>query len=151
MELILWRHADAEEGEPDQDRVLTSKGRKQAARMAEWLHRRLPSRYALMSSPARRAHETALALCDSPRIVRGLAPGAGPAAYLAACGWPGRRGVAVLVGHQPDLGTALCSLLGGKAAADWSVRKGALWWLHHRVREGRGQVVVRAVVGPDLV
>ena len=44
MDLILWRHAEAEdaaEGQGDLDRVLTSRGEKQAARMAAWLDRQL--------------------------------------------------------------------------------------------------------------
>ena len=35
MELILWRHAEAEMGEPDEGRALTAKGHKQAWKMAE--------------------------------------------------------------------------------------------------------------------
>ena len=35
MDLILWRHADADEGERDMARKLTPKGRKQAARMGK--------------------------------------------------------------------------------------------------------------------
>ena len=62
MELILWRHADAEEGERDLERKLTSKGRKQAARVAQWLQHRLPSKFTVICSPARRARETADAL-----------------------------------------------------------------------------------------
>ena len=38
MELILWRHAEAEDAEPDLTRNLTSKGNRQAALMARWLH-----------------------------------------------------------------------------------------------------------------
>ena len=34
MDLILWRHCEAEPGEPDLGRRLTSKGLKQAERMA---------------------------------------------------------------------------------------------------------------------
>lgn len=56
----------------------------------------------------------------------------------------------VIVGHQPDLGRAAASLLAG-TAGDWSVKKGALWWLVHRLRERQAQVVVRAVIAPDLV
>ena len=33
MDLILWRHAEAEPGEPDLGRRLTAKGLKQAERM----------------------------------------------------------------------------------------------------------------------
>ena len=39
MDLILWRHAEAEPGAPDHGRRLTPKGEKQAARMAAWLER----------------------------------------------------------------------------------------------------------------
>ena len=45
MDLILWRHAeahDAQEGEDDLLRTLTTRGEKQAARMAVWLDRQLP-------------------------------------------------------------------------------------------------------------
>jgi hypothetical protein len=31
---------------------------------------------------------------------------------------------------------------------DWSVQKGAIWWLESR---GRDEAVVRAVVAPDLI
>src|SRR3954452_13252336 len=55
MDLILWRHAEAEPGEPDLGRRLTPKGLKQAARMAEWLDARLPDTCKILSSPAERA------------------------------------------------------------------------------------------------
>ena len=61
MELILWRHADAEDGIRDSERKLTSKGVKQAARMAKWLLPRIGEdvviRRVLRSGPNRpRAH-----------------------------------------------------------------------------------------------
>ena len=150
MDLILWRHADAAEGGRDLDRKLTAKGRKQAARVAEWLTARLPSRYAVMSSPARRARETADALGARYKIVEKLAPGASSKDILEAAAWPAHKGAVVIVGHQPDLGRAVATLLTGKDA-DWSVKKGGLWWLTHRERDGKGQVVVRAVAAPDLL
>ena len=69
MDLILWRHADAAEGERDMERKLTAKGCKQAARMAEWLTARLPSRTLVLASPARRSCETADALGTSVATV----------------------------------------------------------------------------------
>ena len=45
MDLILWRHAEAEdwtEGCDDLQRSLTGRGEKQAKRMAAWLDRQLP-------------------------------------------------------------------------------------------------------------
>lgn len=150
MDLILWRHADAAEGGRDLERKLTARGRKQAARMAEWLTERLPSRYQLLSSPARRARETADALGAKYRISERLAPGAAPADILEAAGWPSRKGAVVVVGHQPDLGRVAAVLLAG-AEGDWSVKKAGLWWISDRERGGEQQVVLRAAMEPDLL
>lgn len=150
MELILWRHADAEEGERDMERKLTGKGRKQAARVAQWLQRRLPSKFTVICSPARRARETADALDARYKISDRLAPGAQVADLIEAAGWPKRKGVMILVGHQPDFGRAAATLVTGEPA-DWSVKKGGLWWLESRVRGGDARVAVRAVIAPDLV
>jgi hypothetical protein len=32
-----------------------------------------------------------------------------------------------------------------------AVRKGAVWWLSHRVRDGISAIVVKVVIGPDFV
>ncbi len=150
MDLILWRHADAEEGERDLERRLTAKGRKQALRVGEWLTARLPGRHTVLASPARRARETADALGTRYKIVERLAPGAAPGEILQACGWPSHKGAVVVVGHQPDLGRVAALLVCG-AEGDWSVKKGGLWWLSNRERGGEIQVVVRAVLAPDLI
>lgn len=150
MDLILWRHADAAPGNRDLERKLTAKGRKQAERVSAWLVARLPGRYTVLASPARRARETADALGSRYRIVERLAPGAAPGDILEACGWPSHKGAVVVVGHQPDLGRVAALLVAG-AEADWSVKKGGLWWLSNRERGGETQVVVRAVLAPDLI
>jgi phosphohistidine phosphatase len=150
MDLILWRHADAAEGGRDLDRKLTAKGRKQASRVAEWLTARLPGKYLVLSSPARRARETADALNVRYKIAEQLAPGAAIEAIVEAAGWPKHKGTVIIVGHQPDLGRAVASLIAG-INADWSVKKGGLWWLQRRERDGTKQVVVRAVIAPDLL
>jgi phosphohistidine phosphatase len=149
MDLIVWRHAEAEDGVPDLERRLTAKGRKQAERVAQWLLQRLPARFAVIASPAARAQQTAEALGVPVKTDRSLAPGASPAALAEACGWPDYKGAAVVVGHQPDLGRALAELLGAKAGL--SIKKGGLWWISNRVRDEKDQVVVRAVVSPDLL
>jgi phosphohistidine phosphatase len=150
MDLIIWRHAEAEDGVPDLERKLTAKGRKQAERVAQWLLQRLPARFALLSSPAARAQQTAEALGVPIKTDKALAPGATPAAIVKACGWPDYKGAAVVVGHQPDLGRLVGQLVAG-SAMNCSIRKGGLWWISNRVRDEKDQVVVRAVVSPDLL
>src|SRR5512147_340343 len=104
MDLILWRHAEAEDGPPDLERRLTPRGHKHAARVAEWLLQRLPAKFVVLASPARRAQETAQALGVAFRTVVALAPGASVQAILKAADWPDRKSSVVIVGHQPDLG-----------------------------------------------
>jgi len=149
MDLIIWRHAEAEDGAPDLERKLTAKGRKQAERVAQWLLQRLPARFAVIASPAARAQQTAEALGVPVKTDQALAPGASPAAIIKASGWPDYKSAAVVVGHQPDLGRAVAELLG--ANGSFSIKKGGLWWISNRVRDEKDQLVVRAVVSPDLL
>lgn len=150
MDLILWRHCEAEPGEPDLGRRLTSKGAKQAERMAEWLERHLPDSCRILVSPADRAQQTALALQRKSRTVPELAPGASVTSVLAAANWPDSREPVMLVGHQPTLGMIASFLLSGEEAY-WSVRKGAVWWLSNRVRDGGAAIVLKVVIGPDFL
>ena len=151
MNLILWRHAEAEDAEPDLARRLTARGRKQAARVAHWLRGRLPERYVVLASPATRTRQTAEALVDHYEVDLRLAPDADVARYIAATQWPegpkAASGTVVVVGHQPVIGRLASLLLAGQEM-DWSVRKGGLWWLTSRDRSGQQQIVLRAVVDP---
>jgi len=150
MDLILWRHCEAEPGEPDLGRRLTSKGLKQAERMAQWLDTHLPDTCRVLVSPADRAQQTAVVLRRKFRTVPELVPGATVAAVLAAANWPDSREPVLIVGHQPTLGAVASFLLSGEEAY-WSVRKGAVWWLSNRAKEGGAAVVLKVVVAPDFV
>ena len=145
MDLILWRHAEAEDGKPDLARRLTPKGRQQAARVAAWLRRVLPRQVQLIASPAARAQETAQALGVSIETSPLIAPGAAVASILRAADWPAAQGTVVVVGHQPDFGRAASFLVGG-VEREWHIDKGALWWL-----ESAHPVLVKAVTSPDLL
>ena len=150
MDLILWRHAEAEPGEPDLGRRLTAKGIKQAGRVAGWLDGHLPDTTRILVSPADRAQQTALALKRKFRTADELAPGATATAVLAAAGWPDARERVLVVGHQPTLGEVAALLLAGQELP-WSMRKSAVWWLSNRVRDGVSAVVLKVVIGPDFV
>jgi len=149
MELILWRHAEAEEGGNDLARRLTPKGQRQAEKVAAWLDTRLPRECQVLASPAVRAQQTAQALKRKVASVAELAPGASVQAVLEVAGWPGDDDDCVLIaGHQPDLGEVAAHLLG--ASGSLSIKKGGVWWFSSRAREEGNEVVLRTVIAPDL-
>jgi phosphohistidine phosphatase len=150
MDLILWRHAEADDGLPDLERRLTARGQKHAARIAAWLLQRLPAKFVVLASPARRAQQTAQALGVPFRTLPELAPGAAAKVILQAAEWPGRKASVIVVGHQPDLGRAAALVVSG-AEASGSGKKGGWGWVTNRVRDEEARVVVRAVVTPDFV
>jgi phosphohistidine phosphatase len=149
MELILWRHAEAEPGEPDEERVLTAKGRKQAARMAEWLDRNLPSRCRIFVSPTKRTLQTAQALGRKFKVETELAPDAAPETILKIAKWPDAHEPVLIVGHQPTLGQVASLLIAG-TPQNWSIRKANVWWITRKENEGRTHNFIRAVITPDL-
>ena len=152
MNLILWRHAEAEDqAASDLVRQLTGRGVKQSQAVAKWLKSRIDDDAVFLVSPATRTIQTAEAFGDRYRVVKELAPGAGAQAVLDVVEWP--RGIAetmVVVGHQPTLGRVAASLMTGHEA-DWTIKKGGIWWFQHRSRAGDEQVLLRAVTNPDLL
>jgi phosphohistidine phosphatase len=147
MDLILWRHADAEDGYPDLARKLTTKGHKQAAAVAKWLQSRLPKDTLILASPATRAQETVQALTNRYTTVKEIAPSASRAAVLHAAAWPRAEGTVLIVGHQPTLGEVVRWLLCDEDG-DWHIKKGSVWWLSQR--DPGDPIVVRAAITPDL-
>lgn len=153
MDLIFWRHAEAEDerdGLADLDRALTGRGDKQAARMGAWLDRHLPEGTRILCSPALRCEQTALALGRKFKLRDELAPGATPAQLLAAAQWPDSRHPVMIVGHQPSIGETLAQLL-RMDAGNCAIRKGAVWWLRTRERDGAEQTLLWAVQSPETV
>ena len=157
MDLILWRHAEAEDwlaGDAqaglDLDRSLTQRGEKQAARMAAWLDRQLPNGTRILVSPARRCEQTALALGRKYKVRTELAPDATSAQLLELVQWPQARSPILVIGHQPTLGQTIAQLL-GLQEAECAVKKGALWWLRNRDRDGQNQTVVVTVQSPEVL
>lgn len=150
MDLLLWRHAEAEDGDDDFARALTPRGRRQAEAMAAWIRGHQPKELRIIASPTVRTQQTAEALGLPFETHRKLEPEACVSELIAASGWPVARGAVLLVGHQPGLGNLASLLLGGQEAA-WTIKKGALWWLTNRVRAGENQTVLRAVISPEML
>lgn len=150
MDLILWRHAEAEDpapGQTDLERQLTARGRKQAKRMALWLDQVLPETCKILVSPARRTVQTVEALNRKYKLCPEIITDAGWEALLKASTWPDSKSPVMLVGHQPDLGELVAHLLNVQAGSI-NVRKGSVWWLSTREDDETG--LLRAVLSPDL-
>jgi phosphohistidine phosphatase len=127
MEIILWRHAEAEDREPDLARALTAKGRHQAQQMAQWLKPQFSGPVRVLASPAVRTRETAEALGLPYEISGRIAPDCSADAMLAASGWPGGHGLVILVGHNPAI-SVLASRLAGNTASSIALGRAAAWW-----------------------
>lgn len=153
MDLILWRHAEAEDGEPgaaDARRKLTTKGHKQARRMAEWLAAQLPESAEIIVSPAVRTQQTVEPLGRRYKTVPEIASGAEPEAVLRAANWPHARKVVLVVGHQPTLGQVAALLLSGDVQY-WNVKKANAWWISQRDPDDPESIYLKAVMAPDLI
>lgn len=150
MDLLLWRHAEAEDGEDDMKRRLTERGEKQARLMAAWLREHQPKDLRIIASPAVRTLQTVEALKMPYETLRKIGPDACVSELIAAAGWPDAHGAVLIVGHQPSLGRLASLLLAGQEA-DWSIKKGAVWWLSNRLRRGDTQTVLRAMIPVELL
>ncbi len=150
MDLILWRHADAEDGILDDARKLTAKGEKQAQQVGRWLKSHLPEGARILVSPAKRAQQTASALGREFETAREVGTGASVISVMAAADWPNAQGAVVVVGHQPTLGRTAAALLSG-VEADWSIKKGCVWWFSNRLHDDETQTILRVVISPEFL
>lgn len=153
MDLILWRHAQAQALAPsglDIDRALTERGHKQAQRMAKWLDAHLPQSARVLCSPALRCQQTVAALARNHRLRAELGPNAQADDVLELLRWPQPRGPALLVSHQPLLGQLAARLLGWPQA-ELELRKGCVWWLQLRQASSAMHAQILAVQSPELL
>jgi len=150
MELILWRHAEAEDTYPDMNRVLTAKGQQQARKMAAWLKQHMPGKTRILVSPATRTQQTAEALGLPFTTLESLAPGASPQVILEEAQWATANDAALIIGHQPTLGMAAAMAMTRKPHY-WCIKKGAVWWIASRVRGHEEQAIMRAVISPEFI
>lgn len=151
MDLILWRHAEAVDPQGLEDdllRPLTARGEKHAARMAQWLDRQLPEGTRILSSPAVRTQQTVQALQRKYKVRDALSPGASIQDILETAQWPTAKFPVLLVGHQPALDQVAAKLL-GMEAEECPIRKGAVWWLRSRRKDGIEQTVILSVTTPE--
>lgn len=154
MDLILWRHCEAEDGWDDMQRALTAHGRKQAAQMGDWLLANMPKGTRIIASPAVRTQQTVRALDLPFETEPMIAPGAHVSDVLNAAGWSmqgtERHGAVLVVGHQPTLGMTAASLLCGQVGG-FALKKGAIVWVRQRDRDSRREITLIASLTPEMV
>ncbi len=154
MQVILWRHAEAEDDAPsDMARRLTSKGQKQAGKMAAWMKAQVGNdikRWRVIASPAVRAQQTAEALQLPFETVEAIAPDAPADAVLRSAHWPRGSHNVIVVGHQPTLGMVAAYLING-VEGYVPVKKGAIWWFEVREHNGKAQSILKAMASPDTI
>jgi len=153
MNLILWRHAEAEDGYPDRERQLTERGHVQARKMAEWMKTQLSedlTALTMLVSPATRARQTAAALSHNFEIVHEIGPGASANQILVAANWPYAKGTVIVVGHQPTLGE-VARLLLSEIPPGLSFKKGAIWWFQYQKSKENAEIVLHTVEYPEML
>ena len=164
MRVVLFRHAPAETRDPDRwpddaERPLTSRGAKRAKRVAAGIRALEPALVRVLSSPAVRARETALALTaaigEDARLET-LAP-LGPdgswrqhLGLLVSLAEEDPAATIALVGHEPDL-SGLAAQLIGASPMGLSLRKAGLAVLRLPPGPPLGPATLRLLLTPRLL
>jgi phosphohistidine phosphatase len=134
MDLLLLRHADANtEAATDDARKLSEKGEGQAKKVARFIEASALEPDLVLTSPIRRACETADIVAKHLGLECITVP-------WAACGMHPETAVSelrayakfdrvILVGHEPDFSQLAAHLLGLRDAAQIRIRKASLTFL----------------------
>jgi phosphohistidine phosphatase len=133
MDVWILRHAKAEESAAsgrDEDRALTRGGTRRAAAVARGLAALEPGIEAILTSPYRRARETAGPAAHALGIAklidsRSLEPERDPAEVARELEGGGWR-AALLVGHEPLLGAIVAFLVFGDPRRAIPLRKASV-------------------------
>ncbi|PMR73872.1 phosphohistidine phosphatase SixA [Billgrantia endophytica] len=117
--LLIMRHGEAGPGYPDAERVLTSRGHAEVARMADWLQYRALDGIRILASPFARARQTAdhvaAALGNEVETLAIITPDDRP---QAVGDWLLEQATArpvLLVSHMPLVGALTGLLVEGRA------------------------------------
>ncbi|WP_066567021.1 histidine phosphatase family protein [Snodgrassella sp. CFCC 13594] len=154
MDLILWRHAEAEEGDEDLQRKLTNKGQQQAKITATWLRERLPEHTRVWVSQAKRSQQTAAHLKLPVSVVPMLNPTTRSHDLPGLLQRENNESALVWVGHQPWLGQMCAFLLNQQwdNTLYWSVKKSGFWWFEIKVDSHRRiEAKLKAALTPNMV
>jgi phosphohistidine phosphatase len=142
MNVLVFRHGNAmerdeaqAEGIEEAERPLTRKGRSRTREVAKALSRLAPEVVSMLSSPYRRAVETALIVgkayddlaCEETPA---LLPEAHPEELCAVLGERSPESTIVVVGHEPHLGQFIGYCLTGSLASPFELKKAGVCLMH---------------------
>jgi phosphohistidine phosphatase len=131
MTIYFLRHADAEDFvDNDFTRKLTPKGLDQAERVGRFCRQNSINPEVFLTSPLVRARQTAeivgKKIGAEPVIADWLACGMTPETLIAQLDPLTTKSSVLLVGHEPDLSTAVSHLLGLSEPGNFPIRKASL-------------------------
>ena len=160
MKLYIVRHAIAQERSAsgrDDDRALTSEGRAKMARATQGLRKMKVALDLILTSPLRRARETAEILAEGLIVTRievlaELAPGHDPRSVIARLpGYSDAKAVA-LVGHQPALGHLVSLILTGATdSLEVDFKKGGVACIETELPAKAGSSILEWFVTPKML
>lgn len=153
INLILWRHAEAEEAKEngrDLPRKLTKKGHRQAKKIAHYLRPKLPKDAHVIVSQAARSQQTADYLGLDYQVLAAINPDVDVHTLPRLINSLESKTCVVLVGHQPWIGQLCAFLLNQNWTQQslWSVKKGAFWWFQIRPQEHVFDAKLKQVIAP---
>lgn len=157
MQIYIIRHAIAELREdwdrPDEERPLTTQGRKKMIRIARGLAALGVCFSEIYTSPLVRAQQTAKILqkntkCKSLKQTDLLAPEAVPAAILSLLNEHEESEALALVGHEPHVSTLLSFLLTGANDHLTTFKKGGVALLECDKPVAAARCVLRWLMAP---
>ena len=154
MELLVVRHGRAEDhetfaarGEPDSQRPLTAKGISRVKKAAHGLRGQIPSIDLVVSSPLRRAIQTARIIAEAYEGVRlverdELTPGKAPKHLIHWLTTLRQHKTVCIVGHEPDLSKLIGILLADDSRVPEKIKKGSVTFVRFQgsVAASRGHL-----------
>lgn len=147
MNIILWRHATAEDTFPDHDRALTQKGEQEARKMGQWLRHHLTGPQLTLVSPSKRTLQTAKWFSEDIHLHASVKVSSRAEQIIELIEYPPQAtDNLIIVAHQPFLGEVASRLLTGHSHAI-KVHKGAIWWFIHK----HGTYHLHTMINPDLL
>ena len=131
--VILLRHGIAQERgtAPEEERALTPRGRRRMRKAARGLARLLPPIDAIVTSPLRRAVETAHCVATHTNVseiewLDALRPESDPEAFLRFLRLS-KSSTLVCAGHEPSLSRIAAAMLGIEDQPHLELRKGGCY------------------------